>query len=354
MDGSGRAIPFSLVNDRAAIIVSRENGEFWKPCPGTTKGYFCCGYQIITPLTGCGMYCRYCVLQAYLENQAQVVFENIGDLEEEISLKMVKWKGVVRFGTGEFGDSLYLEDKFHLSERIAAVIAPYPNAVVEFKTKSANIGGLAKIKDPRKVVVGFSMNTPAMIGLHERNTSPLEERLKAAQQCCAMGFWVAFHFDPIIYYPEWKREYKEVVRKIFDYIKEPEKIAWWSMGGFRSAPGLKEHLKKANMHLPLFSEEMIIGEDGKYRYFRPVRVDFYSTLLEEIEKHHAAVPLYLCMESPEVWEESGMMQRIPKGLVRYLDDRAEEMLGMKDDLTQAFPSTELRNHGHPSPTRRGV
>ena len=100
------------------------------------------------------------------------------------------------------------------------------------------------------------------------------------------------------------------------------------MGGFRSAPGLKDHLKKSDMHLPLFSEEMITGEDGKFRYFRPVRVEFYETMRKEVEKHYPGVPLYLCMESPEVWEASGMMKRIPKGLIRYLDERAEEMLGM--------------------------
>jgi spore photoproduct lyase len=317
----------SLLNGRNAIVVSREQGEFWKPCPGTTKGYYCCGYQIITPMTGCGMYCRYCVLQAYLENPAQVVYENIDDLEKEIARKMTAWKGVVRFGTGEFGDSLFLEDKFHLSERIAAMLDPYPNAIVEFKTKSTNVAGLAKIKDPRKVIVGFSMNTPAMIELHERNTASLRDRLEAARECLSMGFRVAFHFDPIIYYPHWKRDYAEVVRQIFDYVKDPSRIAWWSLGGFRSAPGLKEHLKKSGMHLPLFSAEMITGEDGKYRYFRPVRVEFYSTLCEEIERRYPDVPVYLCMESPEVWEASGMMKRIPHGLAGYLDARAEKMLG---------------------------
>lgn len=313
---------------RGEVVFSRENGEFWKPCPGTTKGYLCCGYQIITPMTGCGMYCRYCVLQAYLENQAQVVYENIDDLEKEISLKMAKWKGVVRFGTGEFGDSLYLEDRFHLSERIAEILESYPNAIVEFKTKSTNIDGLAKIKNPKKVIVGFSVNTPAMISLHEQNTAPLEERLEAAQRCVEMGFWVAFHFDPIIFYPEWKKEYIEVVRKIFDYVKDPSKIAWWSMGGFRTSPALKALLKRQNTHLPLFSGEMVLGEDGKIRYFRPIRVDFYATLSEEIEKTSLSIPLYLCMESPEVWEAVGMKKRIPGGLVRYLDERAGEMLGM--------------------------
>jgi spore photoproduct lyase len=318
-----------VLKKRNALVRAVHKGEFWKPCPGTTAGYFCCGYQVLTPLTGCGMYCRYCVLQAYLENQGQVVFENFSDLEKEVTHKLAARKGVVRFGTGEFGDSLYLEDKLHLCEKTAELLGPFPNALVEFKTKSTNISGLAGIKNPRKVVVGFSVNTPRMISLFEQGTAPLEERLAAAKRCLDMGFWVAFHFDPIFGYPEWEQEYRAVVSEIFSAVADTSRIAWWSMGGFRSSPALKAWLKKTNDHLPLYAMgEMVQGEDGKIRYFRPVRVEFYSALREEVEKRDPGIPLYLCMESPEVWEESGMMKRIPDGLVRYLDDRAEKMLGM--------------------------
>jgi spore photoproduct lyase len=314
---------------RSAVVHAVNKGEFWKPCPGTTQGYLCCGYQILTPLTGCGMYCRYCVLQAYLEDQAQVVFDNFSDLEKEVWDKLAAWKGVVRFGTGEFGDSLYLEDKIHLSEKIAALLDPFPNAMVEFKTKSTNIRGLAGIKNPQQVVIGFSMNTPRIISLFESGTALLEDRLAAAQQCLDMGFWVAFHFDPILWYPEWKQEYLDVVSRILGAVSDTSRIAWWSLGGFRSSPALKALLKQTNDHLPLFAMgELVRGEDGKIRYYRPIRVEFYSAIREMVERRDPDIPLYLCMESPEVWEEAGMMKRIPKGLVRYLDERAETMLGI--------------------------
>jgi spore photoproduct lyase len=101
------------------------------------------------------------------------------------------------------------------------------------------------------------------------------------------------------------------------------------MGGFRTSPALKKYLKRTNSHLPLFaSSDLVLGEDGKYRYFRPVRVAFYRTLQEEISTHAPQTTLYLCMESPEVWEASGMVGRIPDGLVQYLDKRAEEMLSL--------------------------
>jgi spore photoproduct lyase len=307
-----------LLSERSSITTETLKGDFWKPCPGTCGGYFCCGYQIITPLRGCGMYCRYCVLQVYFERQCQVQFENYRDLEIEVARKMEEWKGVVRFGTGEFGDSLWAEDHLGLSSRIAATLEPYRNASVD---------SLHGIHRPERIIVGFSLNTPRMIERFEQDTASLDDRFKAAQKCEAMGFHVAFHFDPMFWYDGWEQEYREVVRSIYRTVLDPSKIAWVSLGGFRSNPQLKRALKEKGEHLPLYSGEMIVGADGKLRYFRPYRVAFYTAMQDEFEKHDPGVTLYLCMESKEVWEASGMMKRIPRGLPEYLDKRAERMLG---------------------------
>jgi spore photoproduct lyase len=273
------------------------------------------------------MYCSYCVLQAYFDRQHQVVYENFHDLEAEVARKLPSWRGVMRMGTGEFADSLYQEDNLGLCKKVADLLEPYPNVIVEFKTKSASIAGLSKIRNPRKVVIGFSMNTPAMIALHERDTAPLETRLDCVARCEEMGFFIGIHFDPIFNYDKWESEYREVVRRIFARIKDPGRIAWWSMGGFRTNPALKRLLKKTDSHLPLFAQnDMILGDDGKYRYFRPIRAAFYRAFQEEVARHAPETTLYLCMESEDVWEEAGMLRRIPDGLVRYLDARAEVLL----------------------------
>jgi spore photoproduct lyase len=323
----------SPLSDRKTLVTAVNKGEFLKPCPGTAKGYLCCGYQILTPLTGCGMYCSYCVLQAYFEHQHQVVYENFGDLEEEVRRKLSSWHGVIRLGTGEFADSLFQEDNLGLCKKVADLLEPYPNAIVEFKTKSDSLSGLSKIRNPRKVIIGFSMNTPAMIALHERGTAPLDKRLSLIKQCADMGFSIGIHFDPIFHYHAWETDYREVVGRIFEHIKNPDAIAWWSMGGFRANPGLKKLLKRTDSHLPLFGQnDMILGEDGKYRYFRPIRAAFYRAFQDEVAKHAPEIALYLCMESKDVWEEAGMFHRIPRGLVRYLDIRAEKLLGISSLL----------------------
>ncbi|HON12076.1 MAG TPA: radical SAM protein [Chitinispirillaceae bacterium] len=318
-------IPPEIASNRAAVITARNRGEFWKPCPGTS-GYLCCGYQIITPSTGCGMYCKYCILQAYFPYQCQVLFENLDDLEREIKSRLDGRKDIIRFGTGEFGDSLFSEKRFGVAGKIASLLQPYPNVIVEFKTKSADISALSRIKNPEKVIIGFSLNTPVMIKCMERGTASLQQRLDAAARCIEMGFFVAFHFDPMFIYDNWEQEYRDVVKAIFWTVSDPEKIAWISMGGFRSMLSLKTFLKKKGEHLPLFSGEMISGVDGKLRYFRPLRVALYRAMVDEFNRHCADITLYLCMESPEVWEEAGMMERIPEGLAKYLDKSAARML----------------------------
>lgn len=306
-------------------------GDFWKPCPGTGGGYLCCGYQIITPMIGCGMHCRYCVLQVYFEDQRQIIFRNFEDLKKEVREKLKGRSDIIRFGTGEFTDSLFLEEEKGFSRKIATLLEPYSNVVVEFKTKSNVVKPLKSIKKKHKVIIGFSLNTPRMISLMEKGTSPLEGRLKAAKECLEMGFFVAFHFDPIFYYDRWEEEYKEVVDAIYSYITDKSRIAWCSLGGFRSNPALKQYLKEKGEHLPLFSGEMIYGADGKLRYFRPIRVNFYKAMQKFFYSHHNDAPLYLCMESKEVWSECGLIKKIPYGLPAYLDERAKYMLLSEGD-----------------------
>jgi hypothetical protein len=43
-------------------------------------------------------------------------------------------------------------------------------------------------------------------------------------------------------------------------------------------------------------------------------------------RHQADAPVYLCMESREVWEEAGLIDRITDGLPAYLDAQAMRLL----------------------------
>lgn len=274
------------------------------------------------------MYCRYCILQSYFEHQHRNIYQNIDDLRQELSDKMAKWHGVVRFGTGEFADSLHAEEQAGCAVKVAEILEEYPNAIVEFKTKSAVVAPLAKIRKPEKVIIAFSLNAPSMVNLMECGTASLDERFNAAKQVLSMGFNVAFHFDPVFYFDGWEQEYGLVVDRIYSTVDNIEKLAWCSIGGFRSNPSLKNHLKEHNLHLPLFSGEMITGNDGKIRYFRSIRQELYRGMRDAFYRNQPNAPIYLCMESRELWDDCGLLVRIPNGLPAYLDDQAKRLLSI--------------------------
>ncbi|MFH1623804.1 MAG: DNA photolyase, partial [Pseudomonadota bacterium] len=63
------------------------------------------------------------------------------------------------------------------------------------------------------------------------------------------------------------------------------------------------------------------GIDGKMRYFKPIRIEMYSTILELIRDYGPKLDVYLCMESREVWRKVFGDDRVrnSKDLTEILD-----------------------------------
>ena len=49
--------------------------------------------------------------------------------------------------------------------------------------------------------------------------------------------------------------------------------------------------------------EQVPGRDGKWRDFQPLRVRMFRRIRAFVEAAAPGVPLYLCMETPELWEK---------------------------------------------------
>ena len=58
-------------------------------------------------------------------------------------------------------------------------------------------------------------------------------------------------------------------------------------------------------------EEFIRGRDGKYRYFKPLRLELYSRVVQAIKNTaETEIPLYFCMESEDVWRD--VLKKMPR------------------------------------------
>jgi spore photoproduct lyase len=150
--------------------------------------------------------------------------------------------------------------------------------------------------------VAWSVNPPTIIASEEPETATLDDRLYAAAQCQEAGYQIGFHFDPIFLYPGWEKDYHQVVERLFDTV-DPGHISWISLGGFRYAPELKPIIRRRFSNSKIVSGEFVPCADGKMRYFKHLRLRMYTTMLSKIKHYGQHLPVYLCMESSQVWKQ---------------------------------------------------
>jgi DNA repair photolyase len=297
---SYRADPGSA--GKGILLIRPFAGRLVKNCPGT-RGHICCGYKTINVLTNCPMDCSYCILQGYLNNPCVTLYPEFakvfGEIEEILARSPHR---IFRFGTGELGDSLVLDNIIGFAAEAIPFFASQRNAILELKTKSAEIEHLLSLDHGGKTVISWSLNPQQVIEQEEHGAASLDARLEAARLCSEAGYALGFHFDPLISYPGWEEDYHGVVNLLFERI-DPSHIIWVSLGGLRFPSALKQVAQKRFPFSRIFSGELIPGEDGKLRYIRPLRVQIYQQMVEWLRAYDKGLFIYLCMERGDVWQE---------------------------------------------------
>ncbi len=302
------------------LVLTAHRGAFVKPCPGTPS-YNCCGLQIIHFGLGCWLDCSYCILQGYLETRNLVLFGNLEKgLEELRTVLDQPDRPHKRYCTGEWTDSLLLEDYTGLGRKLVGIFAGRQGVSLELKTKTDNIRPLLGLNHGGRTIISFSVNSPQVSAVEERRAPSLKRRLAAAAEAVKDGYRVGFHFDPLVRTPGWREGYARTVDDIFTAVPA-DRVAWISLGCFRYLPRHKSVMSRLHPESGLTDEEFILAPDGKMRYPRPWRVEMYSHLLECIRSAAPEACVYFCMESPRVWREVFGFDPGTEGLTARLDAR---------------------------------
>jgi spore photoproduct lyase len=284
------------------LFLIKERYDFFKSCP-CTSGVVKCGYYVMNLGMGCIYDCSYCFLQSYQNIPAIVIPCNITDyLQDEkiISLTQgfLKYK---RIGSGEFSDSLVFDHITNFSAHIINYFKNKKDIFFEFKTKSSNIENLLNAGGQENIVVAWSINSYEMTKSNEFNTSPIQERLEAAKKCAQVGFSTAFHFDPIIYYQDWKQGYKNAVNMVFDIVPNSS-IKWISLGTLRMPTYQKTTIENRFPETKILHGELLLGHDYKLRYHKNLRIEMYKFINQIIQSKKSKTTVYLCMETENVWQ----------------------------------------------------
>jgi spore photoproduct lyase len=288
---------------KRSLYLTENTSRFLKICPGLGECLACCNLWVLNFAIGCPIDCTYCFLQTYLPCSCVTHFVNEEDLFRQLRELAGERAGqFTRVTTGELSDSLALEPYTGLAHRLIPAFVAQKDFSLELKTKTANIEGLEQFAPQGRIILSWSLNSQSAARLEELKSDTLEQRFAAAHQADQWGYRVGFHFDPIFHYPGWEEEYGQTIERIFQAVR-PEAIAWISLGTIRFDPRLKEIAQRRFPRSRFVYGELIPGPDGKMRYPQPLRVEVFSKIRRMIHSYSDIVPVYLCMESFDVWKK---------------------------------------------------
>lgn len=285
------------------LALTAKRGEAFHLCASAHRDYLCCQVQVLASVSNCPYDCSYCFLQNYLtDNTTQVTADSDALMEEVLAkTRQQPWR-FFRVGTWELGDSLALEELTGSAAELVLRFAGLPNALLELKTKSAQVEGLLDLDHRGRTVVSWSLNPEPVVRGEELRTASLEQRLSAMRKVVDAGYPVAAHFDPMIHYDDWEAGYSELARRLFEAVPA-RRVAWISLGSLRFNPEMKKVMEDNFPGSRISAAEMVSGDDGKMRYIKPLRMAMYRRLYDALREHGGDGPfVYLCMERWDVWE----------------------------------------------------
>ena len=307
------------------VSIAETKGALVRPCPGT-RHHICCGYTTIDVVEGCVLSCSYCVLKDYLNTPGILVHGDMPYILQQVQEAMEGCNGhIPRFGTGELSDSLALDRKLRLNEHLITFFGEKKRGLLELKSKWASIDHLRPFLNPY-TVISFSLAPPRIISEEEKRTSPLHKRLKTLRQAQDLGCFVGLHFDPIIIYPGFEKDYEYLIGDV-GRILDLSRVIWVSMGLLRfMAKSMARFLGEGSKNL--LAGEFTRGEDGKYRYIKAERVRVYRMIHDLLKEQEEELFVYLCMERSDVWEQvTGRRLVTNEELIRLFDTRIQQFYG---------------------------
>lgn len=192
-------------------------------------------------MMNCIFDCEYCYLKGMYPSANIVVFVNLEDIFAEVEqvLKNHPLYLCVSYDT----DLLAMEQMIGYVREWCLFAGGHKDLKIEIRTKCANRKLAQTIAPGSGVIFAFTLSPQTVIEAYEHHTPSLEERLFCAADLIKAGCPVRLCFDPMIYVPDWKQCYAELLEQVFSVI-DGEKILDVSVGSFRISQDYLKNMRK--------------------------------------------------------------------------------------------------------------
>lgn len=243
---------FRLQKTQPALILARKFKHHVLPVPekyalGAEHNYY------FSHMLNCIYDCRYCFLQGMFRSAHYVLFVNYEDYIDEIN-------GIIHsnnneslcFFSGYDCDSLAMEPLTRFCEYFLPFFEKNPAVILELRTKSTQIRSLLARKSVNNCIIAYSF-TPEKIAMAlEHKTPAIENRITAITRLQEKGWLIGLRFDPLIFDDNYKTDYANLFKSIFDRI-DLAGLHSVSLGSFRLP---RDYYRKIRQ---LYPEELLFA-----------------------------------------------------------------------------------------------
>ena len=163
-----KAKHFRLQKEHPALILAHKPKRLVQPSPygiGGRHNYY------FSHMLNCIYDCKYCFLQGLYASAMLVLFVNYEDFQAEIQDTLGRHPDEdVFFFSGYDCDSLAYEPVSHFVASFLPFFANHPKAILELRTKSAQIRALMNAPVIPNCIVAFSLAPQSLVSAYETST----------------------------------------------------------------------------------------------------------------------------------------------------------------------------------------
>ena len=215
---------------------------------GFSNFYYC------TPILNCIYNCEYCFLQGMYGSANIVVFTNTEEVKDAVKKQILERKypdEPLLLSLSYNTDILALENILPLTKQWIDFANNTDDLFMEIRTKSGLTSSFNKLKPSKKILFAWTLSPNNIIQKYEHKTPLLERRIMSIQKIVDSGWPVRLSFDPILIYPNWKEDYKQMFERIKETISG-DKIFDITIGVFRMSDDFYNRIKKTKPDSDLF------------------------------------------------------------------------------------------------------
>jgi DNA repair photolyase len=254
-------------------------------------------------LDGCLHTCAYCHINKFFH-----IMLNLEELLKHLRELMDKIPSQQLYKYDNRSDQITLEPEYGASELFVPFFGSLnlePKKYLLLYTKSDNIDHLLNMKHNKRVIINWTLSPETESIKIEKGAPSMSNRLLAIKKCYEAGYIVRVRFSPMIPVKNWKEEYAEMIKRLFEYCK-PDVISL-DILGFMSPKGALNSIDPQlfdEKALKILKSLLKVEKTWQKHLFpHEYRAEIYTFIYNEIRKYDQNIPVALCNETFDMWEE---------------------------------------------------